>query len=263
MASRSCPSKAVLSGRSITPRGGLCVSHNGNNAAEPVIAVTDLSFPTAAAAAAASCSESGAQRLKENVLEKGISFFSFFFFACTDEMRPSYQAPMLDQMIKFMISRDNRMLGAGKFKQNTKFLFSLASPPPPEVLPTQTWAVLLDVSGLRGSWKRLGFPEKPVVCGDGEKRRGSLLRKVSSDESWRFSYTFSAVDPFVCNLYHIKSFYEHNLFFFCTELAARISRDFLTGFISSFFIFYSHPTPLAVPSTLFWIILLIMFQHGC
>lgn len=131
MASRSCPSKAVLSGRSITPRGGLCVSHNGNNAAEPVIAVTDLSFPTAAAAAAASCSESGAQRLKENVLEKGISFFSFFFFACTDEMRPSYQAPMLDQMIKFMISRDNRMLGAGKFKQNTKFLFSLASPTAP------------------------------------------------------------------------------------------------------------------------------------
>lgn len=133
------------------------------------------------------------------------------------------------------------MLGARKFKQHSNFPFYPWSPSYADV------GRLADVFGLRGSLKTLGFPQKLVVCRDRKKSREALLRKVSNEGLHRESITFlfvvysivicSLTRNDICKLYFSWiSFWCQNLIFM--KLAARISRDFLTGLISSFAVSY-------------------------
>lgn len=127
------------------------------------------------------------------------------------------------------------MLGARKFKQHSNFPFYPWSPSYADV------GRLADVFGLRGSLKTL------VVCRDRKKSREALLRKVSNEglhwESIRFLFVIyssvicSLTRNDICNLYFPWiSFWCQNLIFM--KLAARISRDFFTGLISSFTVSY-------------------------
>lgn len=52
---------------------------------------------------------------------------------------PSYRAPMLDQTIKFMISRDKQMLGGPGSSNERLSCPSLSFPSSPSPLPPRMW----------------------------------------------------------------------------------------------------------------------------
>lgn len=172
-------------------------------------------------------------------------------------------------MMNPVISRDNFTPGAQKFKQYSNFPFYPWSPSYTDV------GFFADVFGLRGSLEQLRFTQQLVVWRD--RKRKALLRKFSQDGLLRQSITllfviYCTVGLHYCqivsytpipkmlsiNIFHGYSILISEPFFL--KLAAGISRNFLTGFISSFSVFSPH---CFLHANVDYAILLIVFKHGC